>query len=156
MYDAMLNHGVIELGPAMQAGQSGLVKEFPAQSGPGEAQEFYSHVYNILGDPSIQVYLNTPNQFNIIVQDFSSMDGFIKLIIEDSQQNRVDNAVISIMHNDMIIAKGISDSNGEFVSTLHVDNIEVINIYANKKMFIQGNKIFQIEHAEGLELSNIF
>ena len=49
MYDAMLNHNIVELGPAMQAGQSGLIKEFPAQSGPGEAQEFYAHVYNILG-----------------------------------------------------------------------------------------------------------
>ena len=60
MYDAMLNHDVVELGPAMQAGQAGLVKEFPAQSGPGEAQEFYANVYNILGDPSLQVYLDTP------------------------------------------------------------------------------------------------
>ena len=155
MYDAMLNHGVVELGPAMQAGQSGLVKEFPAQSGPGEAQEFYSHVYNILGDPSLQVYLNTPKHFEIIVENFSNIDGFIKLIIEDNQQNRVANAVISIMHNDQIIAKGISNYNGEFVSTFNVDNIEYIDIYANKKMFIQGNKSVQIESSEGLKLTNI-
>ena len=48
MYDAMLNHNVVELGPAMQAGQYGLTKEFPAQNGPGEAQEFYANVYNCL------------------------------------------------------------------------------------------------------------
>ena len=42
MYDAMLNYNVVELGPAMQAGQWGLTKEFPAQSGAGEAQEFYA------------------------------------------------------------------------------------------------------------------
>ena len=56
MYDAMINHGVVELGPALMAGQAGLVKEFPNQNEPGEAQEFYFHVYNILGDPSLQVY----------------------------------------------------------------------------------------------------
>ena len=155
MYDAMLNHGVVELGPAMQAGQSGLVKEFPAQSGPGEAQEFYSHVYNILGDPSLQVYLNTPNTFEIVIEDFSSIDGFIKLIIKDFQQNRIANAVISIMHNDQILTKGITDTNGEFVSTLNIGNVGLINIYANKKMFIQGHKSIQVESSEGLNLSNV-
>ncbi len=155
MYDAMLNHGIVELGPAMQAGQYGLVKEFPAQSGPGEAQEFYSHVYNILGDPSLQVYLNTPNQFEIVIQEFSNIDGFIKLIIEDSQQNRIANAVISIMQDDQILKKGISDINGEFVSTLNIDNTGPIDIYANKKMFIQGYKSLQVESSEGLKLSNL-
>ena len=51
MYDAMLNHNVVELGPAMQAGQSGLVKEFPAQSGPGEAQNFTQMYTTFLGIP---------------------------------------------------------------------------------------------------------
>ena len=76
MYDAMLNHNVVELGPAMQAGQSGLVKEFPAQSGPGEAQEFYANVYNILGDPLLQAYLDTPDEFNFNIQPIYSSEGF--------------------------------------------------------------------------------
>ena len=45
MYDAMINYNVTELGPALMAGQFGLVKEFPNQNEPGEAQEFYFHVY---------------------------------------------------------------------------------------------------------------
>jgi hypothetical protein len=155
MYDAMLNHDVVELGPAMQAGQSGLVKEFPAQSGPGEAQEFYSHVYNILGDPSLQVYLNTPNQFEIEIQEFSSVDGFIKLITKDSEQNPIPNTVISIMSNNEILVKGNTDLYGEFISTIDTDNLEFINIYANKKMFIQGHKLIEVDNTEGLKLSNL-
>ena len=78
MYDAMLNHGVVELGPAMQAGQYGLTKEFPAQNGSGDAQEFYANVYNILGDPSLQVYLDRPKQFLIEASDLKSNDGLLQ------------------------------------------------------------------------------
>ena len=78
MYDAMINYNVHELGPALMAGQFGLVKEFPNQNEPGEAQEFYFHVYNILGDPSLQVYLDTPDSFTINSNDISSSDGYIQ------------------------------------------------------------------------------
>ena len=47
----------------MQAGQYGLTKEFPAQNGPGEAQEFYANVYNILGDPSCRSILTGQSNF---------------------------------------------------------------------------------------------
>ena len=33
MYDAMINHGIVELGPAMHAGQSGLNKNFHLKVG---------------------------------------------------------------------------------------------------------------------------
>ena len=83
-YDAMLNHGVVELGPAMQAGQSGLLKEFPAQNGPGEAQEFYAHVYNILGDPSLPIYIDTPDQFTMNVEDIYANDGLVDLTLTNT------------------------------------------------------------------------
>ena len=103
MYDAMLNNNVFELGPAMQAGQSGLIKEFPAQNGIGEAQEFYAHVYNILGDPSLSVYVNTPNQFLMEISDISSNDGIIDIIVKDIESNLIENAIISVMSDDEIL-----------------------------------------------------
>ena len=96
MYDAMLIYDVVELGPAMQAGQWGLTKEFPAQSGPGEAQEFYSNVYNILGDPSLQVYLDTPKEFTLTSNSITSTDNFISITVLDPDSSPVKNAVISV------------------------------------------------------------
>ena len=132
MYDAMLNHDVVELGPAMQAGQSGLVKEFPAQSGPGEAQEFYANVYNILGDPSLQVYLDTPNEFNFNMDPVYSSEGFFDLSLSSSNGDPVPQAVISIMNDGNMLAKGITDSNGRFISSLNVENLTSVDVYSNK------------------------
>ncbi len=139
MYDAMLNHGVVELGPAMQAGQSGLNKEFPAQNGSGEAQEFYANVYNILGDPSLQVYLGTPDQFNILANSVSKVDEYVHLTITDTDGLPVNNAVISLMGDGQLLGKGITDATGQFAVTIELNNLVNIDIYANKSGFIQGH-----------------
>ena len=145
MYDAMLNHGVVELGPAMQAGQSGLVKEFPAQNGPGEAQEFYANVYNILGDPSLQVYIDTPSEFNFSTSPVYRSDGFVDISVTSSNGAPVRRAVISIMSNNEIVAKGITNHAGRFIASIDVGNVSSLNVYANKGGFIQGHSQIMIE-----------
>ena len=138
-YDAMLNHGVVELGPAMQAGQSGLLKEFPAQNGPGEAQEFYAHVYNILGDPSLPVYIDTPGQFTMNVEDIYANDGLVDLTLTNVSGSTVNNAVISIMDDNQLLSKGITDDEGRFLTSIDVYGGMQLEVYANKGGFIQGH-----------------
>ena len=142
MYDAMLNHDVVELGPAMQAGQYGLTKEFPTQNGPGEAQEFYANVYNILGDPSLQVYLDKPKQFMIEAGELSTSDDLIQLSITDNANAQgVMNSVISVMGNGQMLAKGLTDGSGNFVTSLNLDGYSMVDVYANKAGYIQGHEI---------------
>ena len=157
MYDAMLNHGVVELGPAMQAGQYGLTKEFPAQNGPGEAQEFYANVYNILGDPSLQVYLDRPKQFMIEVSELSTRDGLIQLSIKDTNTEMdIDNAVISIMGDGQLLAKGITDESGDFIATLDLDELSAVDIYSNKGGYMQGHEILPVQDDEqSIQLTDI-
>jgi len=156
MYDAMLNHGVVELGPAMQAGQSGLIKEFPAQNGPGEAQEFYAHVYNILGDPSLQVYTNTPDQFSFEIDHYESHDGLLDVVVKNSSGLPVKGAVISIMNEGELLGKGTTDNSGKFVTTIDPSGIYTLDVYANKGGFVQGHEIAYLEVTNNdLVLSNM-
>jgi hypothetical protein len=156
MYDAMLNHGVVELGPAMQAGQSGLIKEFPAQNGLGEAQEFYAHVYNILGDPSLAVYVNTPNQFLIEVGEIYSNDGIIDVSVTDINGVPQNNVIMSIMDNNEILSKGLTDLNGRFTSRFEQTNLTEVKIFANKSGFIQGLEIVGVQFLDSnLSISSL-
>ena len=157
MYDAMLNHNVVELGPAMQAGQYGLTKEFPAQNGPGEAQEFYANVYNILGDPSLQVYLDRPKQFIIEASELSTSDGLIQLSITDNASGQsIRNSVISIMGNGQMLAKGLTDGLGNFVTSLNLDGHSIVDVYANKAGYIQGHEmVVVLDGDQGLQLSGL-
>ena len=156
MYDAMLNHGIYELGPAMQAGQYGLTKEFPAQNGPGEAQEFYANVYNILGDPSLQVYIDTPGEFNFYAEPLNDNEGLIDFTLTDEDEIVVKNAVISVMNGTEILSKGLTDDSGRYLATINIDDVSHVDIYANKGGFIQGHMVAQVENSNNsLILKNI-
>ena len=157
-YDAMLNHGVVELGPAMQAGQSGLLTEFPAQNSPGEAQEFYANVYNILGDPSLPVYLKTPNQFTISIENVYQNDGVVDLTLTGIEGNLVENAVISILNGDgdILLGKGLTDASGQFMASIEVEDENHLNIYSNKGGFIQGQAtVYLLAGTSDLTISNM-
>ena len=143
----MLNHGVVELGPAMQAGQSGLLKEFPAQNGPGEAQEFYAHVYNILGDPSLPIYIDTPDQFTMNLEDVFANDGLVELTLTNASGSTVNYAVISIMDDDQLLSKGITDNEGRFLTSIDVYGGMQLEVYANKGGFVQGHTSVAIQPA---------
>ena len=156
MYDAMLNSGVTELGPAMLAGQMGLNKEFPSQDGPGEAQEFYASVYNILGDPSLPVYIGMPSQFDISVNQISTRDGLLRLSVRDTENKKIDNVVISVMSGGELLSKGITDINGDFVTSVNLEGITEVKVFANKGGFIQGNKIVSVQsHNENLSITSL-
>ena len=157
MYDAMINHGVVELGPALMAGQSGLVKEFPNQNEPGEAQEFYFHVYNILGDPSLQVYLDTPDVFSFTSNNVSSSDGYVHIRVVSSSGTPVEGAVIAIMSGTQLLSKGITTRDGVYANNIRVDNITELSIYANKGGFIQGHHsvIIQENNNHNLQLNGL-
>ena len=141
MYDSMLNHGVVELGPAMLAGQLGLQKEFPEQDDAGEAQEFYTHVYNILGDPSLQVYTGTPKEFDInVASGDPDGTGMINITVRNDGIF-VPNAVMSVLKNGEIISKGLTiEEPGIYLVDIHsLEQGDVLDIYANKSGFIQGH-----------------
>ena len=158
MYDAMINYDVLELGPALMAGQFGLVKEFPNQNEPGEAQEFYFHVYNILGDPSLQVYLDTPDTFVIEADDVSLSDGFLNIKVTSSDGSPVAGTVLSVIKDGQILSKGITSNSGYYIDNLNIINQGNLDIYANKAGFIQGHISKSITNSDelGLRLKEIY
>ena len=139
MYDAMLDDGIVELAPAVNAGLLGLVREFPNLDGQDEAQEFYFHVYNIVGDPSVSMFLTEPHEFSISTEDLSAGDGFLELEVSDEDGNTVNDAYVSVMAYDSILFKGNTDIEGQFEASITVGDLSSIEVYLNKNGFVQGH-----------------
>ena len=153
MFDAMLDERIVELAPAMNAGLLGLVDEFPNLGGSGEAQEFYFHVYNIVGDPSLSMHLTTPNQFSIINEELSAGDGYLKITVTDENGIVVENAFVSVMSEDSILVKGNTDEDGEFEASITVGDLSSIEVYLNKNGFVQGHSEISVSNYDsGLAL----
>ncbi len=167
MYDAMLDQNVRELGPALLAGQMGLLTEFPQLDGPGESQETYFHVYNILGDPSLNIHLLRPDNFTITIDPVNVSDGIVITTVTDNDNQPVPEAVIAVMIGDELVARGITDANGQLISQVSDLSVGDLDIYANKTGFIQGHVVvaasgasrpitisgFDIETADGVAVN---
>ncbi len=96
-YAGLLDEGIHSFGAAVLRGKYELWLNYPLQRDPGDWVEFYYNVYNILGDPSINIWTKIPQEISIILPDEISlgtnyleipapgMDEAIVSVIKDSE-----------------------------------------------------------------------
>ncbi|HHE37042.1 MAG TPA: hypothetical protein ENL20_00505, partial [Candidatus Cloacimonetes bacterium] len=63
-YYGMLDEDILTLGLAVLRGKLELYNNFPLDRDPGGDVEFYFHVYNILGDPSLSMWTKVPQEIS--------------------------------------------------------------------------------------------
>jgi hypothetical protein len=147
MYDALLDGGIRELAPAMTAGLMGLIREFPQEDGPEEAQEFYFNVYNIVGDPSLSVHVGTPAGLTVEVDPVSAADGFVQVTVTDAGGDPVPGAVVAVLADDALVGKGLTDHNGSLAVSVPVGNSTQLDVYANRDGYVQGHVAVDVQSA---------
>lgn len=69
IYWGLLEEDVALLGPMMLCGKLTLYDSFPEDRLPGGSVEMYFHTYNILGDPSIDVWTSVPESLFVTHPD---------------------------------------------------------------------------------------
>ena len=63
LWDELLEKRIPEIGPALHAGKKALLKEFGDLEVNGtNIVNFYHHVYSVIGDPSLPVWLGIPKE----------------------------------------------------------------------------------------------
>jgi len=139
MWDNLLENRTAELGPALFSGKQALIDEFLQLVGPGEEVEFYHHVYGILGDPSLPVWLTMPSQLSADIEEAPELhQSFIQTIVSDGDGVLLKNVVGALILDDELIGKGVSGPDGE----LNIDFSDVgdgteLHLYLNLEQFIQ-------------------
>ena len=68
-YQGLLEEGIHSFGTAVMRGKTELYQNFPINHGTGDLVEFYFYVYNILGDPSLNVWTRIPEEMNCELPD---------------------------------------------------------------------------------------
>ncbi len=93
----VLDEDNLAFGSAVLRGKYELYDNFPLNREPGGDVEFYFHVYNILGDPSLSIWTTVPQDIscslpaevnigtNFIEIDMPNLDGAIVTAIKDEE-----------------------------------------------------------------------
>jgi hypothetical protein len=140
MWDGLLDGTTTELAQALHYGKQSLIDEFSGLSAPDGTviDEFYHHVYGVLGDPSLPVILEQPK--NIVYDDISELhQSHIVMNLTEENGNPLSMVVGALLDSDdNLIGKGLSDENGllliDFESSAFGSEF---TLYLNKAQFKQ-------------------
>ncbi|MBT6994313.1 MAG: hypothetical protein HN952_05075, partial [Candidatus Cloacimonetes bacterium] len=128
-FSGILDENIFSFGAALLRGKMELYNNFPLDQEDGGDVEFYFHVYNILGDPSLQVrtkfpqniVCDLPSEINFgtsyLDLQFSNLDGAIVTAIKDAEIFEiatVENGSATLFFN--------SETEGEIVITITKPN----------------------------------
>ncbi len=123
MWDELLEMKIPELAPALHAGKQALIKEFGGLEINGtNIVDFYHHVYGVLGDPSLPVWLGEPKTMSSDLDENEYLtSSFISTIILDEDGYPLMDVVGALVYNDSLIGKGLSNGNGQLI--IDFDNV---------------------------------
>ena len=120
IYYGIFDLGIQTLGPAMWQGKFELWQNYyQNQYHPfGQTPEFYLHVYNLLGDPGLQMWTDTPRAIAVNHPDTLRLnDDHLLVTVEDADGMAVADAAVSILVGDESRVR-FSDATGQVLLPL--------------------------------------
>ncbi len=142
MWDELLEGRVPELGPALHAGKQSLIKEFgdlEAEDGTNIV-EFYHHIYGVLGDPSLPVWLGAPNEISADIEGSTQLiNKYISTTVTGVDDVPLMDVVGALMHGEELIAKGLSNQDGKLDLSFDISPGAgaTLDLYLNKPQYFQ-------------------
>ena len=145
LWDDLLEGRQDELGPALHVGKQSLISEFgedfevTGQGGTSNLAEFYHHVYGILGDPSLSVWLKSPESMSASIEDMDSINNsFLNLIVSEIETgNLLQDVVGALLFDGELIAKGVSNEFGQLDIDFDAEIGSELTLYINKGQYYQ-------------------
>jgi len=159
MWDALLEGTASELAPALHYGKRALTYEFSGLSAPDGTviDEFYHHVYGVLGDPSLSAWLLEPENLNIgSVNSWEIESSYVSVVITDEEGNEVSDVVGALLnHQDELIGKGMTNEDGLLLIDFDsIDFGEEFTLYVNKAQYKQTSKSLTYVEDNGDQMAN--
>ncbi len=130
IYQGITQEGLFRCGEMLLRGKMELYNNYPFSHAWGSAldsDQFYFYVYNLLGDPGLQVLTDIPKDLEFTIDPvIPSSDNFIEVQINISEDD-LSEFTIAITSEDSLITTGITDANGTAIIPieLQIGNYEV-------------------------------
>ncbi|MBL7073765.1 T9SS type A sorting domain-containing protein [candidate division KSB1 bacterium] len=112
-YWGILDGDIYRLGEALLRGKIELYNSFPNNREPGGWTEFYFQVYNILGDPELNMWTDIPQPLLVTHPDTIPLGlNTFSLMVLDSNYTPVPGALVCGWKDDETYVRGLTAGNG--------------------------------------------
>jgi len=151
VWDELLEGRQAELGAVLFAGKQSLKDEFPQEAGPGDVVEFYHHIYGVIGDPSIPVWIGQPGELQTGIESSPQLhQSFLETIVSDENGNPLEDVVGVLMLDGEIVGKNLSSDNGSLSIDFNgIAEGTEIDLYLNKPQFKQKQVVLTFVEDDG-------
>jgi hypothetical protein len=103
LYSALFDLGMNELGPALGYAKLDLWRNYhQSEFLPfGQSAEFYQNVYNILGDPGMAIWTDTPRTLVVDIPDsLNQDDDHVVIVVEDEAGIPIQKAFVFVSNSE--------------------------------------------------------
>jgi len=135
IYSAIFDDGVQTLGEALWAGKYELWRNyhnntyFPFEQTP----EFYMHVYNLLGDPGMQMWTGIPQSIDVMHADtLTSTQNFIEIGVVDESGFAIQGAYVALLDENNAIGN-YTDEYGQVSLPVDLTNSDEVKLTVTGK-----------------------
>lgn len=120
LFEALCYDGIQQVGPLMAASKASLIEHFPTEVYLDEvadehAVEFYSYIYNILGDPSLELWTAAPRRvvFPMIPRSIMYGANYVELTVTDEDlTTAVAGARVAVSQADEVVGYAVTGADG--------------------------------------------
>jgi len=116
IFQGLLHEGDRLFGQATTRGLFELLRQFPGRTSPYDSSGcvFYFYVYNILGDPSLEIWSDVPRDISVDVPEALPVGSSYITVTVSSGGAPVEGAYVNLVKDDEVYAGGLTDENGTF------------------------------------------
>ena len=83
-FTGLLDEDIFTFGSAVLRGKIELFNNYPLNQNPGDDAEFYFHIYNILGDPSLTMWTTIPEVVNYdLPEEISIGTNYLEIVLPE-------------------------------------------------------------------------
>lgn len=136
IYWGLLKDSIYYLGPMTYRGKMEVYMNFPLEISPNSGSEFYFNAYNLLGDPSLEVWTDVPKNF--IVNHSATIpvgtNSFSVLVLNSSSQP-VKDAMVSLYKKNETKEVGFTDASGMAYFQITTSTADTLFVTVTKHNF---------------------
>jgi len=136
IYQAILKEDIYDLGSALYRGKVEVFLNFPLDTTWAHGSSFYFHTYNLLGDPSLELWTDIPDSF--IVSHSSVIpvgtNSFVVQVMNSSSQ-KIKGAQVSLYKKNEVKEVEFTDADGNAAFSFSTATQDTLFITVTKHNF---------------------
>ncbi len=156
IYQGITEEGIFGASAMMLRGKMELYNNYPYCHGWGgslDSDQFYFYVYNLLGDPTLEIWTDVPKDCELLISsEIPAGQNYLEVSVS-SEDNEIEGFRITIITDEGLLAAGLTNINGNAYIPLEMP-IGEYTVTASRYGYIPAIEDIEVVSGDNLGISD--